>query len=199
MSTDPFAQARLANLQVLNRLTEIGMEMAEAVKDLVVVAASDGMLPEDDHLGLLFSRIARSIRQTVMLSMRLCDGEDGRREKRKAEPRPAPPPGDGTTKDTSTLRGERPERAERLDPDIDAELGDRSPAEIIAGICKDLGVPEDQFAWTEAGPGEPRSAVTARVPAQRASPPRLDPDLLAECMAATARVAAEFRAARAPP
>jgi hypothetical protein len=201
MSTDPLAQARLANLQVLNRLTEIAMEMAEVVKDQVVVAAAEYMLPEDDHLGLLFSRIARSVRQTVMLSMRLCDGEDGRTKTRKTEPRPEPPPGDGTAKNRPAPRphGERPERAERLDPDIDAELGDRSPAEIIAGICKDLGVPEDQFVWTEAGAGEPRSAVTARVPAQRGIPPRLKPDLLAECMAATERAAAAYRAARAPP
>jgi hypothetical protein len=198
MSTDPLAQARQANLQVLNRLTEIAMEMAETVKDQVVIAASEGLLPEDDHLGLLFSRIARSIRQTVMLSMRLCDDRGRRPDAAPAKPRPEPSPSSGTAKDKAAPRPSG-ERAERLDPGIDAEMGDRSPAEIIAGICRDLGVPEDQFVWTEAGPGEPDSAVTARVPAQRGVPPRPRPATIEECMEGIHRARAAFRAARAPP
>jgi hypothetical protein len=198
MSTDPIAQARQANLQVLNRLTEIAMEMAETVKDQVVIAASEGLLPEDDHLGLLFSRIARSIRQTVMLSMRLCDDRGRRPDATPAKPRPEPSPDAGAPKDKPALRP-RVERGERLDPGIDAELGDRSPAEIIAGICRDLGVPEDQFVWTEAGPGEPDSAVTAPVPAQRDLPPRPRPATIEECMEGIQRARAAFRAARAPP
>jgi hypothetical protein len=91
MSTDPLAlaQAYHANLQVLSDLTAIAMEMARAVKDQVLADAASGKLVlEDDHLGLLFRRIGRTIRQTVMLSIMLTDGEIKRLEAAAARDAP---------------------------------------------------------------------------------------------------------------
>jgi hypothetical protein len=193
MSTDPLASARVyhANLQVLSDLTAIAMEMARAVKDQVLADAASGkLLLEDDHLGLLFSRIGRTIRQTVMLSIRLTDGEINHLEA-PAEPRHEAPPSDGLPKDKPEPRP-RGERAERLDdPDIDAEMGDRTPAEIIADICRDLDLPEDQFVWAEARPGETASALSIRMLAERGI------DIVAIHQRAVARAEREFAAQRA--
>jgi hypothetical protein len=194
MSTDPLATARVyhANLQVLSDLTAIAMEMARAVKDQVLADASAGKLVlEDDHLGLLFSRIGRTIRQTVMLSIRLTDGEIKHLEAAAAEPRHEAPPSDDLPKDKPEPRP-RGERAERLDdPDIDDEMGDRTPAEIIADICRDLDLPEDQFVWTEARPGETASALSIRMLAERGI------DIVAIHQRAVARAEREFAAQRA--
>jgi len=204
MSTDPLATAQVyaANLQVLTDLAAIAMEMARAVKDQVVADAAAGRLVlEDDHLGLLFSRIGRTIRQTVMLSIRLTDGEIKHLEAAAAEPRPEAPPNDDLPKDKPARpRGERAERAERLDdPDIEAEMGDRTPAQIIADICRDLDLPEDQFVWTEAKPGETASALSIRMLAERGI------DIVAIHQRGVARAEREFAArqdaaaARDPP
>jgi 3-oxoacyl-[acyl-carrier-protein] synthase III len=193
MFTDPLATARVyhANLQVLSDLTAIAMEMARAVKDQVLADAAAGKLVlEDDHLGLLFSRIGRTIRQTVMLSIRLTDGEIKHLEAAAAEPRPDRSPSDDLPKDKPEPRP-RGERAERLDdPDIDDEMGDRTPAEIIADICRDLDLPEDQFVWAEARPGETASALSIRMLAERGI------DIVAIHQRAVARAEREFAARR---
>jgi hypothetical protein len=172
------------------------MEMARAVKDQVVASAAAGRLHEDDRLGLMFSRIARSIRQTVMLSIRLSDDQTRRQEPAAAaKPRPEPSASDDFPKDKPEPRP-RGERAERLDdPDIDAEMGDRSPAEIIAEICRNLDLPEGHFLWTEARPGETASALSVRMLAEYGI------DIVAISQRARAKVAAQraAAAARDPP
>jgi len=202
MSTDPLAKAQIyhANLQVLTDLTAVAMDMARAVRDQVMADAASGELVlADDHLGLLFSRIGRTIRQTVMLSIRLTEGEITHLEAAAAEPRPDPSPSDDLPNDNPTPR-DRGERAERLDdPDIEDEMGDRTPAEIIAEICRDLGLPEDQFVWTEPERGETASAPSIRMLAEHGI------DIVAIAERAVARAEREFAArqdaagARDPP
>jgi len=202
MSTDPLAKAQVyhANLQVLTDLTAIAMDMARAVRDQVMADAASGELVlADDHLGLLFSRIGRTIRQTVMLSIRLTEGEIEHLEAAAAEPRDEAPPSDDLPNDNPTPR-DRGERAERLDdPDIEEEMGDRTPAQIIADICRDLDLPEDQFVWTDPEPGETASAQSVRMLAEHGI------DIVAIAQRAVARAEREVAArqdaagARDPP
>jgi hypothetical protein len=140
-------------LRLLGDLAEIGLELARAVE-----AEARGPEADVQAAVLAYSRIARAVRQTVMLQSRLI-------RELQAEER-------GEAAQAATLRARRaevkqrlsrifrraieaehdqPERierlraeaAERLEDELVRDLLDRPVAEIIADICRDLGLSPD--------------------------------------------------------
>jgi hypothetical protein len=159
---------------VLQRLTEIGMKLAEQLS----VQADD---PEADgaELALRFTRVARAVRQSVALEAQLLEQARDLQARAKAAAARAMPPWEklGLTQaeydarkhaanrqfETEMIVG----RAIKLDPrdrlrdnlradfherlfdaaDEDLFASDATLAEIIAGICSDLGLSPDWEDW----------------------------------------------------
>lgn len=137
-------------LQVLGELAEIGLELARAVE-----ADSRGPDADLDKSMLAYSRVARAVRQTLMLQARLIEAlqaaEAGEVEKARLLEARRTKVKDGAKR---ILRGvirtehEVPERierlcaeaAERLDADVHGDLLVRPVREVIAAICRDLGL-----------------------------------------------------------
>ncbi len=156
---------------MLQELAEIGMDLAREVRRQVVepAAVSDGAPasppPDVAELGLVFTRIARAVRQTVALEARL-EQDRVEREAGNGKPRlditarwrarrlkddvshyvdkairaeiAAAPPG------TYDLKRSLDELHERLADDEDhADFANHSLGELIVRICRDLDVTLD--------------------------------------------------------
>ena len=141
-------------MQMLQELAELGMGLARTVEP----ASSPEAGPD---LGLMFSRIARAVRQTLALEARLYQdratrhghAEAGRlvetRERglrRKAQA--------GRIVERvleSDADGEALLDAldERLDDADDIDFADRPLGELVAHICRDLGVTPDWSLWQD--------------------------------------------------
>ena len=161
-------------LQVLQELTEIGMEIARALKAeaLARVDAKPAAAPAfaKADLGLVFSRIAKAVRQTVALEMRIAEGlqisraEEQRRQANVrqleaqhrqedvreyvAEAVAADAERRGSSdKDVERLLADLDERLE--DGDYDDRLADAPFPELIERICADLGVIVDWRLWKD--------------------------------------------------
>ncbi len=151
---DPAAQDTQYYRRVLHELIDIGADLArlvhqqaKATAEADPAASPPSQVPD---LTIAFDRTARAVRRTITLARRL------------SEPlAPAAPPADHaritarkrilrTVEDViqRTVRGEAAEALneellERLDsPDLDDDIAHRPTAEIIAEICRDLGVAE---------------------------------------------------------
>jgi len=157
------------HLRVLQELAEIGMDLAREVRRqaLEPAVAGNGASPAPDvaDLGLVFTRIARAVCQTVALEARL---EQDRREREAGAGKPrlditarwrarrlkddvgyyvdkairaeiaAAPPG------TYDLERALVELDERLADDEDhADFANHTLGELIARICRDLDVTLD--------------------------------------------------------
>ena len=164
---------------VLRELTEIGMDMARAVREQ---ALAGGDTAATGNSGLAFSRIAKSVRLTVALDARIEEeaaAEIRRRENAAARramvermlfrggkppvPEPAENPVETESEPDEPSGDLRAERRERLEhEDIDAELGNRPVGEIIAGIRKDLGLAPDPALLNDEDWGLPGPAPAAR-------------------------------------
>jgi hypothetical protein len=155
------------HLAVLKELTEIGMRVARAVEAQATgEAAPDAPVIVSTDLGLTLSRIARAVRQTVALEARLVEDRRAGQAQRAAKLAQE-------TKVRSWLRkakvqdiveraieaqesGDRAEDllsdlAERLaDPDDEAIFADRPLPELVARICRDLGVAPPTGLWDDA-------------------------------------------------
>jgi hypothetical protein len=189
---------------MLRELGEMGMEMARALRAEVrarAEAADDaGESPRSvAELGLAFSRVARAVRQTLALEVRL---EEDRQARALAD--------DGASRWTSEAqdaaarvraaiaRAVGADGAEADDADSedlqsdlgdgsDAERGggfspDRPLAEVIAGVCGDLGLERDLSLWADdevaaerAAPGAP-DASPARTQPMAAGGARAETD-----------------------
>jgi hypothetical protein len=171
---------RERQLGMLQELAEIGMEMARAVRDEVLAradAAGEGAEAPARaspfgaaDLGLVYSRIARAVRQSIALETRVAEGiekarvererrgvEAARRglERRQADIR------DFVAQAVEAEAAERKtpdEGVERLlddlderlaDGDYDDVLADAPIAELVARICLDLGVTPDWRIWDD--------------------------------------------------
>jgi hypothetical protein len=172
--TDSAADRAERHGRVLQELTELGMNLARAVSAEATVADP----AKANELALAFSRIARAVRQTLALAAKLAEerqataAERVRRDDLEA----------GTSALNRRLRIERlVERAidaeasddeaeglyddlrERLeDTDDLAGFHDRPLPEIVALICKDLGVTPPKIHWTDTDWGmEERSSPEA--------------------------------------
>jgi hypothetical protein len=135
--------------------------------------------PEPCELALAFTRVSRAVRMTVALQARLLKGDAGG-PNALAATAPAPPPPETRAQRASRAGAilrrlvagsegdafeamELMERArERLfDADITGDLLDRPVQDLIAEICRDLGLSPDGAemqgeAWMQGGP-TPRS------------------------------------------
>jgi hypothetical protein len=142
-------------------LGELGMRLARAVTEQAVETAAE----PDRDLGLVFSRIARAVRQTIALEAKLAD------DRRKAEAETAEWRATETRRraaDRKTkvrllvervLNAEAEESdaenlfydlGERLETDYDdADFADRPIGELVQRICKDLGVALDLSIWQD--------------------------------------------------
>jgi hypothetical protein len=158
---DP-AEARAQHrFVVLRELTDLGMGIARDVRRQAAEPAAPGAPPVD--FGLQFARIARAVRQTVALEARLDEERRVRREAAEAE-----------RLLETRLRGQRRKNqvgniiehmldsesesdAERLSDSLherladidDCDFADRPLGEIVAAICKGLGVTIDWALWED--------------------------------------------------
>jgi uncharacterized membrane-anchored protein YjiN (DUF445 family) len=164
-------------------LGEIGLELARLVRRQAVEQAAanpDGAV--DESLGLVFARIARAVRQTFALEARLAEDRrtaeaatTARRvERRKTKVRTAVErvlDAEAVESDAENLFYDL---TERLETDYeDADFADRPIGELVARICRDLGVTPDWSLWqdedwaieargaelavpAEGGPAQPR-------------------------------------------
>ena len=120
-------------------------------------------------LGLVFARIARAVRQTVALEVRLASdakeqaqrgaaAEASRAAMRRARGRQQKArvrrvveeaiASEATGHEAENMRFDLDERLE--DPDIEAELGWRPIGVIVAAICADLGIAADLSGFSDA-------------------------------------------------
>jgi hypothetical protein len=141
------------HLALLAELADIGMDLAREVRRQALDASEDA--PSAADLALTFSRVARAVRQTVALEARL------------AEARAEPPVRSVADRWRAIRRRRQVEEivtdiidnepdlefdADRLltdlherlaDGDEAADFADRPVGEMIARICRDLGVAPD--------------------------------------------------------
>ncbi|MGZ6013181.1 MAG: hypothetical protein ACXWK0_15165, partial [Caulobacteraceae bacterium] len=160
----------MRQLQLLGDLAEVGLEVARAVERRTREAG-----PEDDltRLAMAYSRTARAVRLTVMLQSKLikdikAEDEAGAKARAEADKAAAEQAAvrdpayqkkarvEAIVERVATARhhGDAPvvdrilrESAERLDDeDLYGDLMDRPLSEIVARLCKDLGLDPD---WAE--------------------------------------------------
>jgi hypothetical protein len=156
---DPAAARTERHLQMLQELGELGMRLARAVTEQAVETAAE----PDRDLGLVFSRIARAVRQTIALEAKLAD-DHRKAEVETAERRATEFRRRAVDRKTKVrllvervLDAEAEESdaenlfydlGERLETDYDdADFADRPIGELVARICKDLGVTADPSRW----------------------------------------------------
>jgi hypothetical protein len=166
------AEARTArHLRGLAELGEIGLELARLVRRQAEAQAADPDGAVDEHLGLVFARIARAVRQTFALEARLADerrtaqAAETRRhaERRKTKVRTAVERVLDAEPDQGDAENLFYDLTERLETDYDdADFADRPVGELVARICRDLGVTPDWSLWQdEAWAIEARGAAVA--------------------------------------
>jgi hypothetical protein len=167
-------------LAMLQELAEIGMQMARAVRDEALARAEAADDEEDapkppsrfggGDLSLVYSRIARAVRQTLALETRIADGiEKARFEQRRAHVaavRSAFQERQDEIRDhvAEAIEAEAAEKGtsereiERLLDDLDErlEVGDYDEilpdlpiGDLVARICEDLGVTPDWSLWED--------------------------------------------------
>ena len=195
------ARARgAARLAVLAELAEIGMVLARDLRRQAEAAAEAGQEPPAD-LGLKFARIARAVRQTLALEARLEEAgalaaaqAAGRAQRQAAAQREHQA---AARRDEGEARryqagaaverlfdpcdDEAFERLENalcdwmLDADAD-DLADKSVAEIVLAICRDLEITPDwslwaDEPWAQAAEGAARGSPASTGPPQPRSSP----------------------------
>ena len=173
------AQARTERQQaMLQELAEIGMQMARAVRDeaLARAEAADEDKPRppsrfgSGDLGLVYSRIARAVRQTLALETRLAEeieqARAQREQRRVAAIRWGMEARQHEIRDyvAEAIEAEAVEKksseheVERLLDDLDARieagdyddvLDDAPIGELVERICADLGVIPDWSLWDD--------------------------------------------------
>jgi hypothetical protein len=184
------SDARTArHLRNLAELAEIGMELSREVREQAR-ATEDPAARAD--LGLAFSRISRAVRMTMALETRLAeDRETARTARAKAlagetqlrgwtrktkvgriveqaiEAEAAE-----TNADRRETEGLLDDLAERLGDTDELEFADRPIGDLVARICRDLGVTADWSLW------EDEDWAIAQVDAKVAgATPRASPDV----------------------
>lgn len=163
-TADPSADRAERHLRALQELAEIGMDLARLLRREAVARAeacpetwdSASGEPAGLDLGLKFSRIARAVRQTLALEARLAEYglertrrlESERRAERsrlgaarKAAVRRVVEHTIDADANHNDVEGLLDELDERLDDGRDdADYADRPVGELVACICRDLGV-----------------------------------------------------------
>jgi hypothetical protein len=192
----PLSERTERHLRMLAELAEIGMALARQVGRQALDAGGLDGDSLDGDLGLVFSRIARAVRQTVALEARLeADARAveversaamaGREAAQRVRVRQQKVrlkklveqtiSSEAEMRDAENLRLDLDERLD--DPDVDAELGWRPIGVIYAAICQDLGIKADlkQFSDAELGfDRKPAGAGLAALQARVGGPGDLD-------------------------
>ena len=167
-------------LRALDRLTEIGMHLAEAVdREVTAPKAEDGPAPDLAQLAVAFDRASRAVRTAFLVQSRLIaelrklgsgDGDPTQviirdlRAEARAEPevqaqRRASDVSNAVRRVALAERGSG-EEAERLAriardrvevDDIDGDIRDRPVSELLARICRDLGLSPDWSVLADEG------------------------------------------------
>jgi hypothetical protein len=144
-------------LQMLGRLAEAGLEIALALE----AQAKGGAPVVQGDVAMAYNRVARAVRQTIMLQSRLIealqDFETGKAGRKAAARASAARIVRGVIDDDRTNDAERAERAERLAAEAAERLREedfsdllaRPFGEAVAEICKDLGLSPDWLALAE--------------------------------------------------
>ncbi|HEY4030736.1 MAG TPA: hypothetical protein VGM25_10360 [Caulobacteraceae bacterium] len=140
-------------LQILGRLAEAGLEIAVALE----AQARGGPEVVQGDVAMAHARVARAVRQTVMLQSKLIEALDDREDERAA--RQASVRANAARIVRGVIEdergdGERAERlgaeaAERLRAEDFGDLLSRPFGEAVAGICRDLGLAPDWLALAE--------------------------------------------------
>jgi hypothetical protein len=151
------------HLQTLQELAEIGMDLARDVraKALAPAPAPAPAEPARADFGLMFSRIARAVRQTLALEARFAEDRDARDRRTQTEhakrrglqrknavrqivEQAIESETDGTEREDLLY-----DLHERFEYDDDLGFADRPIAEQVARICRDLGVTPDWSLWAD--------------------------------------------------
>ena len=186
-TTDPHEDRAERHLRILQELADIGMELVRAVKARALDPEADPAATAE--LVLTFSRIARAVRQTVALEARIDRDRQAaaveRAERRVRETLDRALRHKARVRDLveraidSEASGAAAEDLlldldERLeDADDLAGFADRPVAEIVARICRDLGVAPPPNLWDDADLGivQDRAMATPGIrPAPAESP-----------------------------
>jgi hypothetical protein len=160
----PDAEAEIEDDRaMLRRMAEIGMKMLD---NLEREAAETGV----ETLGatsLAYTRITRSIRQTMALRMKLRETLETREREAEAEQKRHEEEAERHRLDRRHRQVERILEAaveaeiesngdredlradlrERLDDDLDYELDTQSIGEIVTRLCRDLDITPDPYLW----------------------------------------------------
>jgi len=160
---------------MLRELADIGMEMARALQGEVraraeAVDVEPAQAPQSvAELGLAFSRVSRAVRQTLALEARLEDDRLAREQAAKAAEEARSQADSELSERAAKVRAKlmqliHPDRErdhrwddvdwEDLNDDPDDERGegfvaDRPAADVVAGVCGDLGIEPDLSVWKD--------------------------------------------------
>jgi hypothetical protein len=163
---------------MLRELADIGMEMARALQAEVRARAEtvevEPVEPAESprsvaELGLAFSRVSRAVRQTLALEARLEDERLDRERAAKAAEDAQSQSNSGMSEAAARVKARlmqliHPdrERDHRWDDDWDEDLSDepddergegfvsdRPAADVVAGVCGDLGLEPDLRLWAD--------------------------------------------------
>lgn len=149
----PLAERQLA---ILGRLAEAGLEMAVALE----AQAKGGPVVVEGDIALAYDRVARAVRQTIMLQSNLIGTLQERQAaevNRKASAKSSAArlvreviEDDREAKDDrERARRLKDEAAERLEAEDFGDLLARPFGEAVAQICRDLGLSPDWLALAE--------------------------------------------------
>ncbi len=171
--------------RVLHKIIDLASNIAQSLHDDATQkrpAYAPPPTPEETQtLSLAFDRIARCIRRTILLARNVAEPPKAPAKSREATrkqilrevedaiDREAPP------KAAPALRAELMERldAPEFAEDLEHDLATRPIEDIIAELCRDLGVPVNNQAlkWKRRTPGD-----IVALNAQAAAPPRPPPE-----------------------
>jgi hypothetical protein len=141
-------------LQVLGRLAEAGLEIATALE----AQAKGGEAVVQGDVAMAYNRVARAVRQTIMLQSKLIealrDRESAAADRAAARKANAARIVRGVIEDERDNDAERAERlkaeaAERLEGEDFGDLTTRPFGEVVADICGDLGLSPDWLALAQ--------------------------------------------------
>jgi hypothetical protein len=168
---------------MLRELADIGMEMARALQSEVraraeAVEVEPAEAPQSvAELGLAFSRVSRAVRQTLALEARLEDDRLARQRAAEAAEDAQSQSNSELSERAARVRAKlmqllHPDRErdhqwdddwfEDLSDGPDVERGegfvsDRPAADVVAGVCGDLGLEPDLSLWADEDGASPTS------------------------------------------